>query len=53
MRADIAEVVRGDPVEEEDARRQEKEEEEEGLPSYLQAVAGGEEGTWLNLGYQP
>ena len=51
VRGDVAEVVRGDPVEVEDVRRQG--EEEEGLPSYLQAVAGGEEGTWLNLGYQP
>merc|ERR1719273_3096398 len=24
-----------------------------GLPSYLQAVAGEEEGAWLNIGYQP
>ena len=56
------EAVRGDPAEEPgeepgNARSQEEqeeeEEEEEGLPSYLQAVAGEEEATWLNLGYQP
>ena len=61
LRGDLGEVPRGDsgevgrrnPGEELDARGQKEEEEEEGLPSYLQAVAGGEEGTWLNLGYQP
>ena len=59
LRGDLGEVPRGDsgevgrrnPGEELDARSQE---EEEGLPSYLQAVAGGGgEGAWLNLGYQP
>ena len=50
-RGDSGEVGRRDPGEELDARSQE---EEEGLPSYLQAVSGGgEEGAWLNLGYQP
>ena len=39
--------------EEEEQEQEEQEEEEEGLPSYLQAVAGEEEATWLNLGYQP
>ena len=51
LRGDSGEAGRRDPGEELDARSQE---EEEGLPSYLQAVAGGgEEGAWLNLGYQP
>ena len=59
LRGDLGEVPRGDsgevgrrnPGEELDARSQQ---EEEGLPSYLQAVAGGgEEGAWLNIGYQP
>ena len=48
---DSGEAGRRDPGKELDARSQE---EEEGLPSYLQAVSGGEgEGAWLNLGYQP